>query len=48
MRAELPPSYQDVLDFAYYSGWRRNEILYLTWEDVDRAGGVIRLTPSVA
>ena len=45
VRAELPPSYQDVLDFAYYSGWRRNEILYLTWEDVDRAGGVIRLTP---
>ena len=34
-----------MLDFAYYSGWRRNEILYLTWDDVDRSGGVIRLTP---
>ena len=45
VRAELPSSFQDVLDFAYYSGWRRNEILYLTWEDVDLAGGVIRLTP---
>jgi len=45
VRAELPPPYQDVLDFAYYSGWRRNEILYLSWDDVDRAGGIIRLSP---
>ena len=34
-----------MLDFAYYSGWRRNEILYLTWDEVDLAGGVIRLAP---
>ena len=33
VRAHAPASYQDVLDFAYYSGWRRNEILNLTWED---------------
>jgi integrase len=45
VRAHLPESYQDVLDFAYYSGWRRNEILELTWNDVDLTGGVIRLTP---
>lgn len=45
VRAELPPAFQDVLDFAYYSGWRRNEILYLTWDDVDFRGGVVRLTP---
>jgi integrase len=45
VRAQLPSSYQDVLDFAYYSGWRRNEILGLTWDDVDLKGGVIRLTP---
>jgi len=45
VRAELPRAYQDVLDFAYYSGWRRNEILELTWEDVDLKGGIIRLTP---
>jgi integrase len=32
-----------VLDFAYYSGWRRNEILELTWDEVDMTGGVIRL-----
>jgi integrase len=29
--AHAPASYQDVLDFAYSSGWRRNEILNLTW-----------------
>jgi integrase len=45
VRAELPPSFQDVLDFAYYSGWRRNEILDLSWDEVDLAGGVVRLPP---
>lgn len=45
VRAELPASYQDVLSFAYYSGWRRNEILHLTWDEVDVPGGVIRLSP---
>ena len=45
VRAELPPAYQDVLDFAYYSGWRRNEILELEWDEVDLVGGVIRLSP---
>ena len=38
-----PASYQDVLDFAYYSGWRRNEILEFTWDQVDLGSGVIRL-----
>ena len=45
VRAHAPASYQDVLDFAYYSGWRRNEIWHLTWDEVDLAGGVIRLAP---
>jgi integrase len=44
VRAQAPASYQDVLDFAYYSGWRRNEILHLTWAEVDLSGGVIRLS----
>jgi integrase len=43
VRVQLPRSFQDVLDFAYYSGWRRNEILELTWDEVDMKGGVIRL-----
>src|SRR5262249_43262566 len=45
VRRKLPRSYRDVLDFAYYSGWRRNEILGLTWGEVDLSGGVIRLPP---
>lgn len=46
IRAQLPPPYQDVLDFAYYSGWRRREITELTWAEVDWKGGVIRLDPA--
>ena len=46
VRAQLPAPWQDVLDLAYYSGWRKNEILGLTWEEIDGAGGVIRLSPA--
>ena len=46
MRRHLPAPYQDVLDFAYYSGWRKREILGLEWREVDEAGGVIRLSPA--
>jgi integrase len=45
VRKHLPAPYQDVLDFAYYSGWRKHEILDLTWSEIDREGGVIRLSP---
>ncbi len=45
IRKHLPPDYQDVLDFAYWSGWRKREILDLEWREVDLAGGVIRLSP---
>ena len=31
---------------AYYSGWRKHEILGLTWDEIDEAGGVIRLSPA--
>ena len=40
------PWWQDILDLAYYSGWRKQEILGLTWEEIDMAGGVIRLSPA--
>jgi integrase len=46
VRAHLPASYQDVLDFAYYSGWRRREVTGLAWEEVDLDGGVVRLAPA--
>ena len=46
VRAHLPAPWQDILDLAYYSGWRKQEILGLTWEEIDEAGGVIRLAPA--
>ena len=46
VRAHLPAPWQDILDLAYYSGWRKQEILGLTWEEIDEAGGVIRLSPA--
>ena len=45
-RAHLPAPWRDILDVAYYSGWRKQEILGLTWEEIDEAGGVIRLSPA--
>ncbi len=45
IREHLPPDYRDVLDFAYYTGWRRREITELAWAEVDLAGGVVRLSP---
>ena len=46
VRAHLPAPWQDILDLAYYSGWRKQEILGLTWDEIDMAGGVIRLSPA--
>ena len=46
VRVRLPAPWQDILDVAYYSGWRKQEILGLTWEEIDMAGGVIRLSPA--
>ena len=46
VRAHLPAPWQDILDVAYYSGWRKQEILGLTWDEIDEAGGVIRLSPA--
>ncbi len=46
VRRHLPRPYQDVLDFAYFSGWRKREILELRWAEVDAAGGVVRLSPA--
>ena len=46
VRAHLPAPWQDILDLAYYPGWRKQEILGLTWDEIDKAGGVIRLSPA--
>ncbi len=45
VRHHLPGPYQDVLDFAYFSGWRKREILDLRWDEVDEPGGLVRLSP---
>ncbi len=42
----LAEELKDVMRFAYYSGWRKGEILTLEWRDVQ--GEVIRLRPEVS
>lgn len=41
--AHLPAPIDDVVRFAFHSGWRRGEIVSLRWSDVDCARGVVRL-----
>ena len=44
--SNLSPVLADVARFAYASGWRKGEILPLTWENVDRTAGEVRLATS--
>lgn len=39
----LAPPLDDITRFGYLTGWRRGMILGLTWEEVDRRDGSIRL-----
>ena len=32
--AELPGDIRDVVEFSYHSGWRKGEVLSLTWEEI--------------
>ena len=41
--AYLPGDVRDVVEMAYLTGWRRSEILNLTWSNVDERAQVIRL-----
>jgi integrase len=44
MRAHLPADVQPIATFAYLTGWRvQSEVLPLTWGQVDRAAGIVRL-----
>jgi integrase len=42
----LPTPYNDMAEFAYYTGWRTGEIKPLRWDQVDRKGREIRLKTS--
>ncbi|HEX7422878.1 MAG TPA: site-specific integrase [Terriglobales bacterium] len=45
--AHLPEvAYAEATRFAYFSGWRRGEILPLRWDAVDRTAGEVRLKTS--
>jgi integrase len=43
VRSRLPEALQPLVTFAYYTGWRKGEVLPLEWRQVDRVAGVIRL-----
>ena len=43
--AALPDHLRPVVEFAYYTGWRRSEVTSLRWEQVDLAPRSIRLWP---
>lgn len=45
IREELPDWARDVFEMFYRTGWRRNEVLWLTWDEVDFDAGTIRLSP---
>jgi integrase len=42
---QLPVSLQPVATFAYITGWRKEEVLALTWRQVDFKAEVVRLEP---
>jgi len=45
LRNALPEYLKPVVTFAYHTGWRRAEILNLTWDKVDLKEGAVRLDP---
>jgi integrase len=45
VRAELPEYLQPMVTMAYWTGWRRGELLKLEWRQVDLEAGTVRLDP---
>ncbi len=45
LRNPLPDYLRPIVIFAYHTGWRKAEILGLTWDKVDLRQGTIRLDP---
>lgn len=45
LQEALPDYLKPVATFAYTFGWRKGEILALTWDRVDLVAGIVRLDP---
>jgi integrase len=45
LRDALPEDLKPIITFGYHSGWRKAEILGLTWDRVDLKEGTVRLDP---
>ncbi|MGH2625545.1 MAG: tyrosine-type recombinase/integrase, partial [Anaerolineales bacterium] len=45
VQAHLPEPLRAPAEFAYVTGWRKREVLDLTWDRVDMQAGVVRLEP---
>jgi len=45
LKNALPSYLKPVIAFAYHSGWRKGEILGLTWDRVDLKERIVRLEP---
>jgi len=45
LREVLPGYLQPMVTFAYYTGWRKSEVLGLGWNQVDLQQNIIRLAP---
>jgi integrase len=45
LRAALPLEVRPVVTFAYYTGWRKEEVLTLTWDRIDLRARAVRLDP---
>jgi len=45
VRAALPEDLRPLVTFAYHTGWRKSEVINLTWRQVDLHTGTVRLEP---
>jgi len=45
LKEALPDYLKPVVTFGFHSGWRKGEILSLTWDRVDLEQGIVRLDP---
>jgi integrase len=48
LREALPSYLRPMVTFAYYTGWRKGEVLDLRWSQVDLHERIIRLNPEQA